>query len=274
MNRVIAAEAIPPYPGLLWKSTLLTRQPGFMNILYVQRYSGPRQFHQVSEHLFWELTVVLKGDGMLHSDDRSISLKKNMLVLIPPGCPHREAAATMDTLWIGFRSDLMTKQINDPQCINDPVLARDAIQLWLLGERRFGPIGYEMDGMLLKLLGGVSRIHADSGSRAGIDPVDGAITWLHSHLADEIAFPQVAAALGISEGYFYRLFRKRTGMTPTRYLTRIRIERAVRMLRMSSARITDIAEACGFQDPYYFSRVFKQHTGKSPNRFRLEDRDE
>jgi len=78
----------------------------------------------------------------------------------------------------------------------------------------------------------------------------------------------VAAMAGVSEGYFYRLFKKRTGKSPAHYLTSIRIERAARALRMSSVAIAEVAADCGYPDPFYFSRVFKRHTGQSPAAFR------
>jgi len=73
---------------------------------------------------------------------------------------------------------------------------------------------------------------------------------------------------GVSEGYFYRLFRERYGMTPVEYRNRIRISHAKSMLRNTEMSIGKIAAFVGFEDPLYFCRVFKKHIGISPKYFR------
>lgn len=256
------------YPDALWEGIPLQRDSGFLRTQYIDRYRGPRLSSHASVHSFWELTVVLSGSGLLHCRNRDIALGESLLVLVPPGCEHRESCTTMDTLWIGFDGRVMEKAVPEPLVIQDPVLTQAAVRLWLFAERRFGAIGFEMDGMLLALLGGLFRGQAEGTSHADADPVTQAIAWLHAHHDVSVALPQAAAAAGVSEGYFYRLFKKRTGMTPSHYLSKIRVEHAERMLRMTDAKVAEVAAACGVPDPFYFSRMFKRHTGLSPDAFR------
>lgn len=78
----------------------------------------------------------------------------------------------------------------------------------------------------------------------------------------------LAASLGVTPGYLTRLFRKELGMTPSEYLTRLRIVRARELLANPAFTITDVAARVGYDDAAYFSRIFLKETGHSPRAFR------
>ena len=262
-------EDLTFFRDLLWSASALSPSPVFLRPFFVERYSGPRAAATVSLHAFWEFTIVLNGSGRLHLHDRVLPMHGGMLILIPPGVGHREESNGIDTIWIGYEGRLMGKAATGaPISLTDPALTKAAEKLWLFSQRRFGSIGFEIDGMLLTLIGGFFRALDEGGSRPARDPVEKAIVWMHEHFAENIGFADVGAMAGVSEGYFYRLFKKRTGKSPAHYLTSIRIERAARALRMSSVAIAEVAADCGYPDPFYFSRVFKRHTGQSPAAFR------
>jgi transcriptional regulator GlxA family with amidase domain len=57
-------------------------------------------------------------------------------------------------------------------------------------------------------------------------------------------------------------------MTFVDYLTHVRLSRALRLLRESSATIAEVALTTGFADQSYFDRRFKAAFGKTPNQVR------
>ncbi|WP_212735361.1 helix-turn-helix domain-containing protein [Herbidospora galbida] len=68
--------------------------------------------------------------------------------------------------------------------------------------------------------------------------------------------------------HFVRVFREATGETPHRYLTRLRIEQARRLLSTSPLSIEQIAPRCGFASPGALSSAFLRHTGVRPSAYR------
>ncbi len=50
----------------------------------------------------------------------------------------------------------------------------------------------------------------------------------------------------------------KTGLTPQRYLNRLRLMKARHLLRHSEASVTDIAYRCGFSDSNHFSTLFRR----------------
>ena len=78
----------------------------------------------------------------------------------------------------------------------------------------------------------------------------------------------VVEALKIDRSYLYRLFKDKTGVSVSDYITRTRISKAEVLLSNGSLSVKDVAYSVGFPDQMYFSRVFKKINGKTPTQFR------
>ena len=79
----------------------------------------------------------------------------------------------------------------------------------------------------------------------------------------------LASKSGLSYVQFLRRFKAYTGLTPSDYLTSVRLQKAKMLLSNSTLLVREIAYACGFENEYYFSNFFKKHTATSPTAFRL-----
>ncbi len=88
----------------------------------------------------------------------------------------------------------------------------------------------------------------------------------HCHLP--ITRESVAATIGLNPSYLSRLFQREAGTSFSRYLNRLRLERAARLLQRSTLPVDTIAGLCGFLDSVYFIRLFREHFGSPPGRFR------
>lgn len=84
----------------------------------------------------------------------------------------------------------------------------------------------------------------------------------------DLALADLASAAGLSRIHFGRTFKRATGVTPMRYLTEFRLERAKELLDRSDLFIGEIGQRVGFDDRLHFSRVFKKLVGISPRGFR------
>ncbi|MGH2547804.1 MAG: helix-turn-helix domain-containing protein [Thermomicrobiales bacterium] len=96
--------------------------------------------------------------------------------------------------------------------------------------------------------------------------------FLQENLASDISLEDIAAVAGISRFHLVRLFRKVHGETPFRRLTRMRIEEAKRRLEAGRESITQIAFACGYDNPAHFASAFLRLVGTSPSGYRKEIR--
>lgn len=105
------------------------------------------------------------------------------------------------------------------------------------------------------------------GSRGSLNHL---LAWLEDNFAQEVEWEELAENFNLSLRTLHRQLKQRTGLTPQRYLNRLRLSRARHMLRHSEERITDIAFSCGFSDSNHFSTLFKREFHCTPRDIRLD----
>lgn len=79
---------------------------------------------------------------------------------------------------------------------------------------------------------------------------------------------ELAGVACFSDFHFHRIFGAVTGETLNQFTTRLRLEKAARLLRFSRQRVTDVALECGFSSSATFSRAFRAGYETSPSLFR------
>lgn len=92
--------------------------------------------------------------------------------------------------------------------------------------------------------------------------------FIDAGLDGSLGVPAMAQLLGLSEGYFMRAFKNATGKSPHSYLIDRRLARARALMRDSTARLSEIALACGFNSQAHMTTVFTQRLGVSPGELR------
>lgn len=78
----------------------------------------------------------------------------------------------------------------------------------------------------------------------------------------------LAAEAALSVTQFSAEFRRFFKTSPMNYVLRVRMHRALHYLSDHSMNISEVAQRCGFADPFYFSKQFKKHFGTSPRDYR------
>lgn len=92
--------------------------------------------------------------------------------------------------------------------------------------------------------------------------------WLEDNFACEINWEHLADTFSLSLRTLHRQMKQQTGLTPQRYLNRLRLIKARHLLRHSENSVTDIAFECGFGDSNHFSKLFKREFSWSPRDIR------
>ncbi|MFC4601835.1 response regulator transcription factor [Cohnella hongkongensis] len=112
------------------------------------------------------------------------------------------------------------------------------------------------------------RAHFDrSFEPAGGGQIDSILLYMNTRYAEPIDLDVISRTFFIDPSYFCKVFKKRTGETYLHYLTRIRIDKACRLLGNPSNKVYEIASRVGYEDQRYFSQVFRKHTGMTPSEY-------
>lgn len=97
---------------------------------------------------------------------------------------------------------------------------------------------------------------------------DYAVKYIEENYAQPLGMQSVCDEIGISQTYLSRLFRKYSDTTFNAFLTRCRMEAAMKLLREKpDLLLRDVAACVGYDDSSYFTKVFHQYTGKTPSQF-------
>ena len=96
--------------------------------------------------------------------------------------------------------------------------------------------------------------------------------YIELHINDSLSIEELADIAGFSKYHFHRIFKRIVDEPLSRYVNRLKLERATNLLTYrSDMTITDIAYHFGFTDSAVFSRTFKNYYGVSPSQYRNDN---
>jgi len=101
--------------------------------------------------------------------------------------------------------------------------------------------------------------------------VSKALSYMESRLGERITLRDVAETCGLTTFAFSRAFKKEFGITFQEHLSRLRVDRAQRLLADPRLSVTAVAGAAGFGDLSHFSRTFRRYVGSSPSAYRKDE---
>lgn len=101
-----------------------------------------------------------------------------------------------------------------------------------------------------------------------------AVELMHADSARPWTLELLASEVGLSRASLAQKFRQAMGDTPLHYLTTVRMQKAMGLLRDTRDTLETVAAQVGYQDAFGFSKVFKRVVGVSPRDFRQQDRED
>lgn len=158
---------------------------------------------------------------------------------------------------------------------------------YMLGADSYLDKPFEMDQLVEKILNKLyNRLQTQKHyHQIGIHPVPEEndlskadslfMEKLHQAINDnldnaQLNIPFLCNQIGISRASLYNKLKAIAGMGANDYINKIRIERAMKLIKETNLNFTEISEKVGFASPRYFSTAFKQYTGKTPTQFKKE----
>jgi AraC family transcriptional regulator len=100
--------------------------------------------------------------------------------------------------------------------------------------------------------------------------IDRIVRFLNEQVESTPSLQDLADVAEISPFHFHRVYRAVTGETPSGTLRRLRMARAVAMLRDTSKPVTEIAFDIGYESSQAFSKALRQMTGSSASELRKD----
>jgi AraC-like DNA-binding protein/mannose-6-phosphate isomerase-like protein (cupin superfamily) len=262
--------------------------------LHVFRLSGCISLQH--SHDFYELFLVTKGTGQHQLFSPSgdlhevVELHPGYLMSVPLGWSHAyQPSEDLEIFNVAFAPQMLENwpRITErfrlfscfPKAPTQWLLRRGELEQLetqlqnIARELVERSVGYEYaaPAKLLDILVGIERLNLEA--KQTIKPelaamVSQTIVFMEQHLATSIHLEDMANTVHLNETYFCEVFKQVTGISPGRYLMRLRLEHARYLLLSTAQPITTVARESGFTDPSHFARAFKAAFGTSPTRLR------
>ncbi|MEU8752962.1 GlxA family transcriptional regulator [Streptomyces chartreusis] len=100
------------------------------------------------------------------------------------------------------------------------------------------------------------------------EPLRDVQRWITEHPDADLTVESLATRASLSPRHFARAFQTETGMTPGRYVDRVRLEHARRLLEDTADGIEEISRASGYGTPEAMRRAFVKALGAAPAEYR------
>lgn len=92
-----------------------------------------------------------------------------------------------------------------------------------------------------------------------------ALGFIDASLDRPLSTSDVVSHVGLSHVAVGKMFRSRLGMSPQRYISKLKMDAAKRLLDAdASLRVKEVAMRMGFSSLAYFCNVYRQHFGHAP----------
>ncbi|RGU01608.1 AraC family transcriptional regulator [[Clostridium] leptum] len=245
---------------------------------------APNWFNIQHSHDFCEILYVAGGEGEAILEGKKFRLAPGDLVVVNPGTLHEERSDAKAPLRLIFLA------IRDFAVPGLPAgcLSQEKYRVLSCGEYR-----YKMDIYLRELLqetssqiefyqeisqGLVSALLVLVMRLIRINPEDEAALsqecqkikeYLDQNFTSPITLDSLSETVYISKHYLSHLFKEQTGVSPIKYLTSKRMEKACELLSETELPVSEVSKAVGYENPLYFSQVFKRIYGISPVKYRM-----
>ncbi len=106
------------------------------------------------------------------------------------------------------------------------------------------------------------------GEETSREQIKDMMKYIRNNPAERYTLADMAAECCLSEVYFSNLFKKVSGMSPTSFITSVRMEKAKERIASTDWKLVKIAQSVGYTDYQYFTKVFKKTTGQTPGEYK------
>ena len=215
------------------------------------------------------LSFRVKGNAKFIAGSTVVTAKTGDVIFVPAYHSYTLACKEEEVIVIHFTTDAampdtIKKFTPDGSRFYERVFT-ELSHAWTRKQRGFE---HECRCLFHKIVMQLERDAADTKLKSGNTAVLQSIEYIHDHFTDPaLTVARLAADCNMSETYYRHLFAQHCHATPLQYINALKLQTAIELLKSKYYTVSQVAEQCGFANPYYFSTFIKRETGHSPNKF-------
>lgn len=232
-----------------------------------------------SGRLDYYLLYVISGTIEVELENSTMRVGENTLMIVPPRCGYRHTVlgnlGEVNYLWVHFTgSDVLSRlekygimlfpKINQTNPINN---ISSRFQKLFEGFARNDMFREsDLSALLDRLLIEVGRsIFNKKTEKISLSK---SLRYINEFYTSDIKITYLASMENMCMTSYNLYFKKQMGISPTKYIIKLRMDSAKDLLKNSNLSIAEISTKCGYNDYNFFSRAFKNENGISPTEYR------
>jgi AraC-like DNA-binding protein len=226
----------------------------------------------------YQLVIVHLGEAHVSFGDQACVIPPGSVALLLPGRrEHFRFSRRHRThhTWCAVHSGIVPRPLRKRLAGLPPVQTQSqAFELLMKAAFSIGTWRKKEGQHMLRLLGLALLEEYIRMAKEGLDETnresshERARRYLEDHCGEEDCLKAASRAAGITPQHLIRLFRQHYQITPGRYLWQTRVEQGAGLLAATGLTVSEIADRCGFKNPFHFSRLLRKLQGVSPRQLR------
>lgn len=241
------------------------------NVILVGKEEYPEKTTVFGNFLpYHELIFHFSGKNKVIFNEKILFTNENSIRFLPKGktknyIVHREEHG--ECIDIFFDTNIpIAQEAFDLSCNNAPQTASLFKKLFSVWVAKNSGYYFECLSLLYQIFAQLQKENYIPNRQ--YQQIKPAIDYINEHFLNEkISVVFLANLCGISESYLKKLFLKKFGVPPVKYIIQMKMNYACDLLRYGQYSVTQIAEICGYSNVYYFSRQFKETFLITPTEF-------
>ena len=226
----------------------------------------------------YQLVLIYRGQCHVKLDETTLSLQPGIVYLFRPGHHehflfdrHDETFHFWCSITPKFLPTALKRRLNQ-SATSAP--CSEMFQTFCTTSLTFGPVHSQnarevVNSLGLALFAEYLRMANDTLEKSHRDEyANRAVHYMEKHYGSHDCATKSLETAGCSRNALIYKFRQQLGITPSRYLWNLRVEKGLTMLRQTGLTIAEISDRCGFKNPFHFSRSIRQIHGVSPKAIR------
>jgi AraC family transcriptional regulator len=222
------------------------------------------------------LAFVLTGDCLERYRHRSQNCPVATLTAYPEGEAHAslwspEGCACFHIEVTPSRLEMLRQHA---PVLTHPAESQGGLPAWLVGRlhreyRRSESVSpLIMESLTLEILAETARGREELDGSQAPRWLRRVVELIHDRAGEPLSLGAIANEVEINPSHLSRAFRRFHRCTPGEFLRRVRIGRAIRMLRDPSTSLEEVARSVGFEGARELTRAFQRELGQAPSEFR------
>ena len=231
-----------------------------MSVLRGKHQSG---FFSVDARPYAAFSLRLSGTGVFKIGSETVTSRAGSILYVPEGTPY-EAEYT-DSEIIVVHMQRCNYQNAELIPVSNFSLTKQFFKEMLTAWENKRSANYIKSQFYLLLDSLLTEGSKENSSKASLRCIE----YINENFADPtLNIENLCRNSYVCRSTAQRAFHLNLGMSPSQYLTKLRLEKGLKILVTEHMPISEVALACGFFDEKYFSRVFKKSYGFSPSEAR------